>query len=261
MLIDTHCHLNFKAFKKDLKEVIERAKMSGVEKIIVPGAKINSSQKACAIAQEYENIYAAVGVHPHHANEEIDLEEIRHLASLPKTVAIGEIGLDHHQYKNYPEISDTDKKSQVSIFLDQLKIACDFNKPVIVHCREAQSLILTTIKDFMEQEGRIRGVFHCFEGNKKHLNEVLDLGFYIGFDGNITYPENRRLREILSLVPSDRLLLETDAPFLTPQNYRGKRNEPGFLADTLEFVSHHLGVTPEKLASQTSLNAQSLFFG
>lgn len=260
MLVDTHCHLNFKAFHKDLNEVIERAKKAGVEKIIIPGAKLDSSHRAVEIAGEYRKIFAAVGIHPHHALEETDFEELKKLAGNEKTVAIGEIGLDHHQYKNYPEITENAIKSQVYLFIEQLKIAHEFNKPVIIHCREAQSLLISEISGYMNKNGNLRGVFHCFEGSAEYLKKVLELGFYIGFDGNITYPENRRLRELIVLVPPDRLLLETDAPYLTPQNYRGRRNEPMYLSDTLEFIARATGVSPEELAVQTTKNANSLFF-
>lgn len=260
MLVDTHCHLNFKAFKKNLNDVIKNAKKVGVSKIIVPGAKLDSSRRAVEIADAYENMYAAVGVHPHHANENVDLNELLKLAQNKKTVAIGEIGLDHHQYKNYPEITEVDKQKQVEIFLDQLKVATDLNKPVIIHCREAQDLLIKTLTGYMDKHGRLGGVFHCFEGTKEYLEEVLELGFYIGFDGNITYPENDRLRVVLKEVPPDRLLLETDAPFLTPQNYRGTRCEPKHLVDTLEFISRELNIEIKQLALQTSKNAHTLFF-
>lgn len=259
MLIDTHCHLNFKAFKKDLDEVIKRAKESGVEKIIIPGAKLNSSERAVEISGIYNGIYAAVGIHPHHAGEELEIETLRQLARDSKTVAIGEIGLDHHHYLNYPEITTNEKDRQVEIFIEQLKIAREFDLPVIIHCREAQELMLKTLTGFMNKSGRIRGVFHCFEGTSDYLNKVLEMDFYVGFDGNITYPENENLRKLLRNVPIEKLLLETDAPFLTPQKHRGKRNEPGYIFETAEFISRLLKIEFKKLAERTSNNASVLF--
>lgn len=259
MLIDTHCHLNFKAFNKDLDDVIKRAKESGVEKIIIPGAKINSSQKAVEIAGNYQNIFAAAGIHPHHAGEELKIETIRQLAKDKKTVAIGETGLDHHHYLNYPEITKNEKDRQVVIFIEQLIIAKEFNLPVIIHCREAQALILETLSEFMKKHGQLVGVFHCFEGTEDYLKQVIEMGFYVGFDGNITYPENENLRKLLRNVPIEKLLLETDAPFLTPQKFRGKRNEPSYIKETAEFISTLLKIELSKLAEITSENANSLF--
>lgn len=259
-LIDTHCHLNFKAFKKDLDNVIKQANLAGVEKIIIPGAKIHSSKLGVEIANKYENTFASVGIHPHHALEEINIEEIKILAQNVKVVAIGEIGLDHHQYKNYPPLEAIDKKKQVAIFTDQLKIAVDLNKPVIIHCREAQKLILETLKNFIKNFGKIRGVFHCFEGDEEFLEQVLSMGFYIGIDGNITYPETKHLRNVVKNAAKDRLLIETDAPFLTPQNYRGTRNEPKHLVETLEYLSHFFNIDLIDLADMTTQNSEKLFF-
>ena len=187
------------------------------------------------------------------------MDELRILAQNKKTVAIGEIGLDHFQYKNYPEITENEKDNQVLLFLEQLKIAKKFKKPVIIHCREAQNLILDTLRNFIKKSGPIHGVFHCFEGNEDYLKKVLDMGFYIGFDGNITYPENNSLIKLVHCVPKNRLLLETDSPFLTPMQFRGTRNEPSFILKTAEFIAGKLKVNKEKLAKQTTDNANLLF--
>lgn len=259
-LIDTHCHLNFKAFKKDLVDVISSANLAGVEKIIIPGAKIHSSTLGVEISNKFENTFASVGVHPHHALEEFKTEEIKLLAQNVKVVAIGEIGLDHHQYKNYPPLEESSKKRQVAIFTDQLKIAVELNKPVIIHCREAQILILATLRNFIGKYGKIRGVFHCFEGNEEFLEQVLSMGFFIGLDGNITYPETKHLRQVIKNAPKDRILIETDAPFLTPQNCRGTRNEPKHLVETLEYLSRFLNTNIEDFADITRQNSEKLFF-
>ena len=260
MYIDTHCHLNFKAFKKDLDEVVLKAKNMRVKKIIVPGAKINSSKRGVEIAEKYQGVYAAVGVHPHHVQNKIDFEELRILAGNKKTVAVGEIGLDHYHYKDYPEISSDEKTRQVAVFRDQLKLARDMKLPVIIHCRQAQNLILPTIREFIQKYGQLRGVFHCFDGTEEYLRNVLDMGFYIGFDGNITYPENINLSRLVKLVPADRLLLETDAPFLTPIPYRGTRNEPANIIKTAGFIAGLLKIGISELARMTCKNAETLFF-
>ena len=259
MLCDTHCHLNFKAFKKDLNEVITKAKEANVSKIIVPGASINSSERAVEISRTYDGIYAAVGVHPHHASKEFEIDKLKKLAKYKKTAAIGEIGLDHHRYKNFPPLSEEDMRRQVDIFWQQLKTALEFNLPVIIHCREAQDLLLKVITDFMNKKGKLQGVFHCFEGNEDYLKRLVDLGFYVGFDGNVTYPENKEITRIIKKVPLDRLVLETDAPFLTPQKFRSKRNEPSYLTETAMFIASLLKIGIEKISEITTRNAEGLF--
>lgn len=259
MMIDTHCHLNFKAFNKDRHQVIERAIKTGVEKIIIPGAKIDSSKKGVEIAQQYESCYAAVGIHPHHSNQiDESQEELNSLVKQAKVVAVGEIGLDYHRYHNYPPISSSVKKAQRELFLLQLELAKKMHLPVIIHCREAYEDLLT-ILEMSAAKGQFRGVFHCFEGTEKQLTEVLDLGFYAGFDGNITYEENSLLRKLVKLTPLDRLLLETDAPFLTPLPFRGQRNEPAFITYLTKCVAEIQQKSFEDIAGIISFNAQKLF--
>ncbi len=260
MYVDTHAHLNFKAFKKDLEEVIDRAKKSGIEKIIIPGAKINSSKRAVEISQNYESCFAAVGIHPHHTDEFLKLgrsaveEELKKLIAKQKVVAVGEIGLDYHEYKGYPPITPETKKRQKELLQLQIEIAIKFNLPVIFHCREAQDDQLDMIKGY-----KLTGVFHCFGGEKKHLEKVLEMGFYVGFDGNITYPENKNLRDLVKFAPIDRILLETDSPFLTPIPFRGQRNEPAYLTNTASLIAQIHKISLEKVSEITTQNAMKLF--
>jgi len=260
MLIDTHCHLNFKAFNKDLHEVISRAKEAGIEKIIIPGAKIDSSYKAIEISQKYESCFAAVGIHPHHvadffqSNSRKTTDELKMITNNKKVVAIGEIGLDYHEYKGYPPITNKVKAKQKELLMLQIEIAQTHNLPIIFHCRDAHDDQLEIIKN-----QKLTGVFHCFGGEKKHLEKVLSLGFYIGFDGNITYPENKNLQDLVRYTPIDRLLLETDAPYLTPLPFRSQRNEPAHLLHTTKFVSQLRAVSIENVIETTSLNALKLF--
>lgn len=263
MFIDTHCHLNFKAFKKDLNDVIERAQKAGVEKIIIPGAKLDSSQRAVEIAQENTICFAAVGIHPHHVEEyvhkgsrEID-KELRMLSKINKVVAIGEIGLDYYQYKDYPPASSEIKKKQQELLEIQLDVAIRNNLPVIIHCREAQNDIIETIKQVKSKN--LRGIFHCFDGDKEYLDKVLALGFFVGFDGNSTYPENAHLRHLVQKTPLNRLLLETDAPYLTPVPHRHTRNEPAYLPLMASCVSEIKQKSIEEIALQTTQNANFLF--
>lgn len=260
MYIDTHCHLNFKAFKEDLDEVIDHAKKAGVEKIIIPGAKIDSSKEAVRIAQKYPNCFAAVGIHPHHAENILRASDtIKLLAQQPKVVAIGEIGLDYYQYKNCAAISATDKENQANLFLAQLQIAYDQHKPVILHCREAFDGMLNDLNHFILKHQNISGVFHCFSGNKEQLNKVLYMGFFAGFDGNITYPENSGLRELIKIIPLDRLLVETDSPYLTPIPYRGQRNTPSNIPVITGKIAEIKHLSIEEIAKITFSNATKLF--
>lgn len=260
MFIDTHAHLNFKAFNKDLDEVINRAKNAGIGKIIIPGAKIDSSKKAVEIAQKYDSCFAAVGIHPHHTDEFVKLgksaveEELKKLIAKRGVVAVGEIGLDYHEYKGYPLVTSENKKQQQELLSTQIKIVQEYNLPIIFHCRDAQDDQLDIIKD-----QKLTGVFHCFGGEKKHLEKVLSLGFYVGFDGNITYSENKNLQDLVKYVPLEKLLLETDAPYLAPIPHRGKRNEPSYLIHTASSASQIYNISVEKLAGITTDNALKLF--
>lgn len=261
MLIDTHCHLNFKSYKKDLGEVIKRAADNKIDKIIIPGAKLDTSRKAIEIARQYPDCFAAVGIHPHHADLLSAADNASDLKNLltgliiqPKVVAVGEIGLDYYQYKDYPKVDKDSKKRQKELFLLQLELAQENNLPVILHCREAFDDLLNVLKD-----KNISGVFHCFSGNKQQLAEVLEMGFYLGFDGNITYPQNQHLRQLVESAPFDRLLLETDAPFLTPVPQRGNRNEPAFLVYTAQTVAEIKKTALDKVMEITCSNALKLF--
>ena len=265
MYIDSHCHLNFQAFDKDLNAVIDRAKKNNVGKIIIPGAKIDSSIKALHLSEKYPGLFAAVGIHPHHVSEFVEkgndiTSELTNLVHCDKTVAVGEIGLDYYTYKNYPPITPEGKKRQKELLILQLKIALACQKPVIFHCREAHDDMLELLTDFQEKPGtRLRGVFHCFGGNKIHLKKILDLGFLIGFDGNITYEENYQLLEMVVQTPLERLLLETDAPYLAPVYHRRQRNEPSYLPFIAEFISRLTGSSLKNITGKTQKNAESLF--
>ncbi|MBI4990516.1 TatD family hydrolase [Candidatus Gottesmanbacteria bacterium] len=265
MFIDTHAHLNFKAFKKDLDEVLNRAKESGVTKIIIPGAKVDSSEKAIEIAQRYDSCFAAIGIHPHHVDEfkqsgrliiEQKLKEMLKQVQHDKIVAIGEIGLDYHEYNGYPPLLQENKEQQKELLLLQLDLAQKENLPIIFHCRNAFDDLLEIIRQYGKS---VEGVFHCFDGEKKHLEEVLKLGFYIGFDGNITYPENQTLKSLVKLTPLERLFLETDSPFLTPQPFRGSRNEPAYITYIAKEVAEIHQRSVEEIVEMTSRNALNLF--
>jgi len=266
MFIDTHCHLNFKSYKKDLPEVIKRATDNKIDKIIIPGAKLDTSRKAIEIARQYPDCFAAVGIHPHHADLLSAADNASDLKNLltgliiqPKVVAVGEIGLDYYQYKDCPAIDEETKKRQKELFLLQLELAQENNLPAILHCREAFDDMINYLNHFIIKYQNISGVFHCFSGNQQQLTEVLEMGFYLGFDGNITYSENGHLRQLVESTPFDKLLLETDAPFLTPVPQRGNRNEPAFLVYTAQTVAKIKKTTLAKIMEITCSNALKLF--
>lgn len=264
MFIDTHCHLNFRDLENDLPEVLERAKKANVGKIVIPGAKLDSSKKAVEIANKNNNCFAAVGIHPHHTDEFSTLgkkqirEELVRLTENKKVVAIGEIGMDYHHYKNSPPPTEETKKIQKELFLLQLDIAYQKKLPVIIHCRWAQTDVFNIILQFLKEKP-LTGVFHCFDGNEKYLKNVINLGFYIGFDGNSTYEENKHLQKLISLTPLDRLLLETDAPFLAPLPFRGQRNEPSYLIETAKKMGEIHKRTLKEVEEITCSNAINLF--
>ena len=270
MFIDTHCHLNFEAFTDDLPQVIERAKDRGVMKIIVPGTDVASSARAVEIANTYDNCWAAVGVHPHHAKDpdltvDADLkQQLKELATSDRVVAMGEIGLDYHVYRNSKyentEITDELKQKQQELFLLQYELAHELNLSTILHCREAQDDLIQTISNnsrIRENSPRPPGVFHCYGGSKKHLRLLITMGYYIGFDGNITYSPD--WKTIVSSAPLSRIVLETDAPYLTPVPFRGKRNEPMQIPLIAQAVAEYTGTSLSKVIQTTTENAQVLF--
>ncbi|MFQ5956743.1 MAG: TatD family hydrolase [Candidatus Brocadiales bacterium] len=252
MLVDTHTHLNFPDYKKDSKEVINRAVSEGVERLIEVGTDVQSSKRALDLAQEYPLIYASVGIHPHDATSstEKDWQEIKALAQGPKVVAIGETGLDYHY--NY-----STKEDQWHLFERHLELALELDLPVIIHNREATEDCLNILRKF---SGRpLKGTFHCFSGSKETAKECISMGFYISFAGTVTFPNAHRLREVVKSVPVERLLLETDSPFLAPQPRRGKRNEPAYLRYVLPVFARLYGLSEDDIARITTFNALGLF--
>ncbi len=270
MLIDTHCHLNFEAFKDDLPQVIKRAKDRGVEKIIIPGTDLASSLCAVEIANTYNNCWAAIGIHPHHAQDptlEIN-DNLRHqleeLLTKNRVVAVGEIGLDYHTYSKtkykQPEITNQVKHKQEQLLLMQLELARELHLPVIFHCRDAYREMIQTISNNSrnrENSSPPTGVFHCYGGSKQHLSLLITMGYYIGFDGNITYSTD--WQQFVTATPLERLLLETDSPFLSPIPHRGTQNEPAYLSIVAEAVARYKETPFTEVSAQTSKNAQTLF--
>jgi TatD DNase family protein len=252
MLIDTHAHLEMREFNDDREDVIKRAREAGVEYIITIGTTIESSRDAVLLAEKYDFIYAAVGIHPHEAKDILHpaYEILRHFAKHRKVVAYGEIGLDYF-YEHSPR-SDQKRK-----FRDMLREARELDLPVIIHDRDAHDDALQIISE--EWSPDLGGVMHCFSGDAAMAGKLIELGFSLGVAGPVTFPKAEALREVIRQVPIEHLLIETDAPYLAPQPMRGKRNEPAFVRHTAEMIAKIKGLTADDVARITSFNAMQLF--
>ena len=254
MLIDSHAHIQSKEYAGEAEALIERARQAGVEKIIAVGGAgdMSSNTEAVALADAFPNIYATVGMHPHDAKDagEEEFRELRELASHPKVIAVGETGLDYY-YSHSPH--DVQRR----VFTRFIHMARDTGLPIVVHEREAALDAAELLRT--EGAGKVRGVIHCFTGNYEQACAYLALGLYLSFTGIITFKNAAPLREVVRKVPLERMLVETDAPFLTPVPYRGKRNEPAFARLVAETIATVKGVSLETVAEKTSVNARSLF--
>jgi len=262
-MIDVHCHLNFHAFEKDYDEVIKKAFEEGVSKIINVGTKIDSSQKAIDLAKKYEGLYAIVGVHPHHADkvQKDWIDELERLAKHPKVVAIGECGLDCYEYESNGIV---DPLIQKEVFIKQIELSIKLKLPLQIHNRLAGKDIIEILKSYKNKLLNPPGMFHCFSGGIKHLKQVLELGFYVGFDGNITYKgipkgEEVELSDLVKYAPLNRILTETDAPFLTPEPHRGERNLPSYVIIVGRSIAKIKGLPKDFVSRETVKNANSLF--
>jgi TatD DNase family protein len=254
LLIDTHCHLDFGQFDEDLTTVIERARDHGISRIIVPAVDLPGCDRVIHLAESFEEVFAAVGVHPNSSENWQDawLDQIRSMAGHPKVVAIGEIGLDYYRDHSPPDI-------QQKAFSAQLKLAAEVRLPVIIHNREASDDVLTFLKESASNNNQIKGVLHSFSGDWQTAQTALEIGFYLGFTGPITFKSADTLRSVAKRVPLNRLLVETDAPFLAPQKYRGRRNEPAYVSLVVEKLAELHDVTVAEMARITQYNAISLF--
>jgi len=252
-LIDTHCHLDFPEFDRDRQDVVERALSQGVIRMLNVSSGFESLEKTLELTRTYSFIYGTVGIHPHYADS-VDENKISYLAEMAKSkkvLAIGEVGLDYYRNKSSLD-------NQKNVFLKFVNLAKNLKLPLVIHSRNAMGDVLAILKEHYTS-GR-GGVFHCFSGTEADLNEVLGLGFYVSFTCNLTFKNASRLRDIAKRVPTDRLLLETDAPFLAPQKYRGKRNEPAYLVELIEALSEIKGIPKDEIAEITTRNADELFF-
>jgi TatD DNase family protein len=258
MLVDTHCHLYYDSFDEDRDSVMTRAAELGVTRIIIPATDFDSGAAGIALADRYPGVYASVGIHPNDSKtfhpDQIAAFEAQ--SKHPKVVAIGEIGLDYHW-------DFSPKSAQWAAFEAQLALAQTVDLPVIIHNREASEDVIQILKTWVNGlTGRLRdqpGVLHSFSAPRSIADQALELGFYFGFTGPITYKNADELRSIAAILPTDRVLVETDAPYLTPIPHRGKRNEPGYTRLVAERLAAVRTVSLEQIAAQTTSNAERLF--
>lgn len=265
-MIDVHCHLNFHSFNDDYDEVIKRAREQGITKIINVGTKLDSSQWAVDLAHQYEDLYAIVGVHPHHADKlelaQDWLTKLETIAREKKVIGIGEVGLDYFSYQSNGIVNP---KLQKEVFAAQIELAHKLNLPLQIHNRHAGEDVIAMLKERKHLlKNSVPGMFHCFAGTMDVLKDALDLGFYIGFDGNITYKglapgETVTLSDLAKYTPLERIVTETDSPFLTPIPYRGKRNEPSYVILVGQFIAQLKGIPFEQLVEQTTKNVYTIF--
>ncbi|XQY91960.1 TatD family hydrolase [Metabacillus sp. HB246100] len=252
MLFDTHAHLNAIQYNEDLQEVINRAIAEKVTRIVVVGFDRETITRAMELTEEYDMIYAAVGWHPVDAIDmtDDDLKWIKELASHPKVVAIGEMGLDYYWDKSPKEI-------QKEVFRKQIQLAKEVKLPIIIHNRDATEDVVAILKD--EGASEVGGIMHCFTGSIEVAKQCMDMNFYLSFGGPVTFKNAKKPKEVAKDIPLDRLLIETDCPYLTPHPYRGKRNEPSYVKYVAEQIAELRGMSFEEIAEKTSDNANKVF--
>ena len=252
MFFDTHAHLNAIQYEEDIVEVIERAKSENVTHIVVVGFDKDTIKKAMELTDQYDMIYAAVGWHPVDAIDmtDDDLKWIKELASHPKVVAIGEMGLDYYWDKSPRDI-------QKEVFRKQIQLAREVQLPIIIHNREATEDVIKILQE--ENASEVGGVMHCFTGSLEVAKQCMDMNFYISFGGPVTFKNAKKPKEVAVEIPMDRLLIETDCPYLTPHPFRGKRNEPSYVKYVAEQIATLKELSVEEIARKTSDNAMRLF--
>ena len=250
-IFDTHAHYDSGTFNADREAVLSALPDAGVGLVVDPGCDLPSSRTAVALAEQFSHVYAAVGLHPGDCAgcTDADFEELRHLCAHEKVVAIGEIGLDYYRQDNPP------REFQEQVFRRQIDLALELDLPIIVHDREAHGDSLRIVLDYPA----LRGVFHCFSGSPEMAAELLKRGWYLGFDGPITYKNAKRAPEVAAITPLDRMVMETDAPYLTPVPHRGERNDSRYLPFVAEKLAQWKGVTAEEIIDITWRNGLRLF--
>jgi len=255
LIIDTHAHLDDERYNEDLDEVLANAKANGVEGILIPGADINDLKKAQEIAHKNENIYFAAGVHPYH-HKQYDEKILREFLEDEKCIAVGECGLDYYRLPDDENEKKVEKLEQQEVFKKHIELAKSVKKPLIVHIRDANDDSKRVLLENGAKE--VGGVLHCYNASE-HLLSLANDGFYFGIGGVLTFRNAKQLVEVLSKIPLDKLVAETDAPYLTPQPHRGKRNEPAYTRFVVEKIAELLDKEVKEIEDLTSTNAKRLF--
>ena len=253
-LIDSHCHLIFENFEKDIEDVVLRLRSRGVKKLVHACCELTEIPKLKKIAQKFDEIYYSVGLHPLEAEQwEVSSKSLLRSSAQEdiRVVAIGELGLDFFKSDN--------KRQQIDALIPQMELAFELELPVIIHCRDAAKEMIEICNDLHKRGKCPQGVLHCWTGNPKEMKQFLDLGFYISFSGIVTFPKAHDIQECAKIVPSDRYLIETDSPFLAPVPHRGKRNEPAFVENVANFMADLRSTELITIAKESSKNAEDLF--
>lgn len=251
MLIDTHCHLHFEEFRSDRPQTIQRAVKNGISVLLNVGTEPGLDEAGMRLSEQYPFMYSSVGFHPHYVHQgSLDKPLYHERLQHPKVVAVGEIGLDYYK-------SQASREEQRGVFSQMILLALEYHRPIIVHSREAFEDTYQTLRGHALKG--MKGVFHCFSYGGDELKKVLDLGFLVSFTGNITFKNAKALREVVRQTPLDKMLLETDSPYLAPQSVRGKRNEPAYLVEVADQVALLKNLSREEVDRVTTENARNLF--
>lgn len=253
MLIDSHCHLDFPDFAAEIDAVVARARAAGVGRMVTISTRVKKHAQVLAIAEKFPDVFCSVGTHPHNAHEELDIgaPALVAIAQHPKVVAIGEAGLDYH-YDKSP------RDAQAQGFRQHIAAARETGLPLVIHSRQADADMAQILKE-ETGKGAFRAVLHCFTGGRELALTAVELGHYVSFTGILTFKSSPELREIAAALPPDRILVETDSPYLAPVPYRGKRCEPAYVVETAKVLAGVRGVSPEQIARQTTENFYRLF--
>ncbi|MGB5902955.1 MAG: TatD family hydrolase [Xanthobacteraceae bacterium] len=253
MLVDSHCHLDFPDFAEELGAVVARAEAAGVGRMVTISTRVKEQAKLRAIAERFPNVYCSVGTHPHHADEEdgIAPDELIALTQHPKVVALGEAGLDNFYDNGSPEAQERGFRAHIAA-------ARATGLPLVIHTREADEACGRILDDEMAK-GQFRAVLHCYTGGRELAMKAIDLGLSISFTGIITFKKSQALRDLAAELPADRIMVETDSPYLAPGKHRGKRNEPAYVVDVAKVLAEARGVSPDEIARQTTENFFRMF--
>lgn len=259
MYIDTHAHLDFPDYKAEVTAVLGRAKEAGVEKIINVGVDFATSKKSVDLARQNPEVYAAIGLHPDSAGD-LDMQTRSYLTALAgqkKVVAVGEIGLDYYYLKRASQFAKYPKREeQIFCFEQMLDLSIELRLPVIIHCREAESDMLSILRS---NKDNLVAVMHCFSGDYEYAKKILDMGFLISFTGNITFKNNSDITDVIKKIPLGSIMIETDCPFLAPEPYRGKRNEPAYVVEVAKKIAEIKDMSLSEVERATSKRAESFF--